>query len=64
MNRIISMLMLAYALGADATTPRANLDRRAKKPAYLAGKKLVMWCFAARAFTASANGWALIPVVK
>ncbi|MDA0767579.1 MAG: hypothetical protein O3A92_12245 [Verrucomicrobia bacterium] len=28
--------------------------------AYLAGKKAVIWCFAAREFTES-NGWSLVP---
>jgi alginate O-acetyltransferase complex protein AlgJ len=47
--------------GSGATPARVNLLRRAKaEPAYLAGKKTVIWCFAAREFTES-NGWSLVP---
>lgn len=47
--------------GSGATPARVNLLRRAKaEPAYLAGKKVVIWCFAAREFTES-TGWSLIP---
>ena len=47
--------------GSGATPARVNLLRRAKaEPAYLAGKKAVIWCFAAREFTES-NGWSLVP---
>ena len=43
--------------GSGATPARVNLLRRAKAdPAYLAGKKAVIWCFAAREFTES-SGW-------
>jgi len=45
--------------GSGATPARVNLMRRAKAdPAYLAGKRLVIWCFAAREFTESA-GWSV-----
>jgi len=47
--------------GSGATQARVNLLRRAKAdPACLAGKKIVIWCFAARDFTESA-GWSLVP---
>ena len=47
--------------GSGATPARVNLLRRAKaEPAYLAGKKVVIWCFAAREFTES-TGWSLVP---
>ena len=47
--------------GSGATPARVNLLRRAKADeAYLAGKKAVIWCFAAREFTES-NGWSLVP---
>ena len=47
--------------GSGATPSRVNLLRRAKAdPAYLAGKKAVIWCFTAREFTESA-GWSLVP---
>ena len=47
--------------GSGATPARVNLLRRAKaEPAYLAGKKAVIWCFAAREFTES-TGWSLVP---
>jgi alginate O-acetyltransferase complex protein AlgJ len=43
--------------GSGATPARVNLLRRAKAdPAYLAGKKVVIWCFAAREFT-EGSGW-------
>ncbi len=47
--------------GSGATPARVNLLRRAKAaPAYLAGKKVVIWCFAAREFSES-SGWSLVP---
>jgi alginate O-acetyltransferase complex protein AlgJ len=47
--------------GSGATPARVNLLRRAKAdPAYLAGKKVVIWCFAAREFTES-SGWSRVP---
>lgn len=50
--------------GSGATPARVNLMRRARAdPAYLAGKKLVIWCFTAREFTEAA-GWSRVPVVK
>ncbi len=48
--------------GSGATPARVNLLRRAKSdPAYLADKKVVIWCFAAREFTES-SGWSLVPL--
>lgn len=47
--------------GSGATPARVNLLRRAKAdPAYLAGKKTIIWCFAAREFTES-QGWSKVP---
>lgn len=50
--------------GSAATQARVNLLRRTQKsPAYLAGKKLVIYCFASREFTES-QGWRKVPIVK
>lgn len=50
--------------GSGATPARVNLMRRAKAdPAYLTGKKVVIWCFAAREFTES-SGWSLVKLVR
>ena len=47
--------------GSGATPARVNLLRRAKAdPSYLANKKWIIWCFAAREFTESA-GWSAVP---
>ena len=47
--------------GSGATPARVNLLRRAKAdPSYLANKKWIVWCFAAREFTESA-GWSPVP---
>ena len=47
--------------GSGATPARVNLLRRARSDSsYLAGKKLIIWCFAAREFTES-SGWSLVP---
>jgi len=49
--------------GSGATPARTELLRRARaNPKYLAGKKLVIWCFSAREFTESL-GWQKVPVV-
>lgn len=49
--------------GSGATPARQNLFMRAKAdPAYLAGKKIVVWCFASREFTQSQQGWRKLPV--
>ena len=51
--------------GSGATPVRINLYRRsAKDPNYLAKKKVVVWCFAAREFTEATEGWAKVPVAK
>lgn len=48
--------------GAGTTVPRIDLARRRDN---LKGKKLVIWCFSARQFTESVNGWMTgVPVVK
>ena len=50
--------------GSGATPARVNLMRRAKAdPTLLAGKKLVIWCFAAREFTES-TGWSVLKLPK
>lgn len=47
--------------GAGTTVPRVDLARRKDN---LKGKKLVVWCFSARQFTESVNGWMTgVPVV-
>jgi hypothetical protein len=51
--------------GSGATPVRFNLYRRSVKDAgYLAKKKIVVWCFAAREFTEATEGWAKAPVAK
>jgi alginate O-acetyltransferase complex protein AlgJ len=48
--------------GSGATSARINLYRKARKdPSYLAGKKAVVWCFAAREFT-QADAWKTVPL--
>ncbi len=48
--------------GSGVTPARIKLFQRAKKdPAYLTGKKVLIWCFAARDFTGT-GGWRNIPV--
>jgi alginate O-acetyltransferase complex protein AlgJ len=47
--------------GSGATPARINLARR---KGGLTGKRLVVWCFAAREFTEAAQGWAEVPVVR
>jgi alginate O-acetyltransferase complex protein AlgJ len=48
-------------LGSGANASRITLARRKDN---LAGKKCVIWCFAARELTESAQGWLKIPVVR
>ena len=49
--------------GSGSTSVRISLDRRARKePDYLAKKKVIVWCFAAREFTESDKGWDKVPV--
>jgi alginate O-acetyltransferase complex protein AlgJ len=51
--------------GSGATPVRVSLYRHSlKNPDYLAKKKIVVWCFAAREFTEATEGWARIPVAK
>ena len=51
--------------GSGATPVRISLYRHSlKNPDYLAKKKVVVWCFAAREFTEATEGWAKIPVAK
>ena len=51
--------------GSGATPVRINLYRRSvKDPGYLAKKKVVVWCFAAREFTEATEGWQKVPVAK
>ncbi len=48
--------------GSGATPARINLLRRAQRnPQFWAGRKWVVWCFAAREFTES-DGWRQVPV--
>jgi hypothetical protein len=49
--------------GSGATSVRITLYRRTRKePDYLAKKKVIVWCFAAREFTESDQGWDKVPV--
>lgn len=51
--------------GSGATPVRITLYRRSlKDAAYLAKKKVAVWCFAAREFTEATEGWAKVPVAK
>ncbi|MDQ6912923.1 MAG: hypothetical protein M3128_08620 [Verrucomicrobiota bacterium] len=51
--------------GSGATAVRVTLYRRGKSdPAYLATKKMVIWCFAAREFTETDQGWVPQPIAK
>jgi len=51
--------------GSGATPVRISLYRHSlKNPSYLAKKKVVVWCFAAREFTEASEGWAKIPIEK
>ena len=49
--------------GSGSTSARISLYRRSRADsAYLAGKKAVVWCFSAREFTESTDGWPPVPV--
>jgi SGNH hydrolase-like domain, acetyltransferase AlgX len=49
--------------GSGSTAVRISLYRRARKdPDYLAKKKVIVWCFTAREFTESDQGWDKVPV--
>lgn len=51
--------------GSGATPVRLNLYRHSVKDlGYLAKKKVVVWCFAAREFTEATEGWAKAPIAK
>jgi hypothetical protein len=51
--------------GSGATPVRVNLYRHSAKDAgYLAKKKVIVWCFAAREFTEATEGWMKVPVAK
>ena len=48
--------------GSGATPARLNLYRKVQQNSnYLTGKKLVVWCFAAREFTET-EGWRVLPI--
>lgn len=51
---------LVAVRGSGSTSARRNLARRKDN---LEGKKLVVWCFAAREFT-EGEGWLKVPVIK
>jgi hypothetical protein len=49
--------------GSGANAVRVSLFRRnVKDPRYLASKKVLIWCFAAREFTEADQDWQLIPL--
>jgi SGNH hydrolase-like domain, acetyltransferase AlgX len=51
--------------GSGVTPVRISLYRHSlKDPGYLAKKKVVVWCFAAREFTEAAEGWGQVPIAK
>lgn len=51
--------------GSGATAVRVSLYRRTRTdPEYLAKKKVIVWCFAAREFTESDQGWVQQPIAK
>jgi alginate O-acetyltransferase complex protein AlgJ len=53
---------LVAVRGSGATSARVNLLRRTQRnPDYWKGKKIVVWCFAAREFTES-EGWKKVPI--
>ncbi len=51
--------------GSGATAVRLSLYRKSNAdPNYLAKRKVVVWCFAAREFTEADQGWVRQPVAK
>ena len=49
--------------GSGATASRVSLYRKARQdPQWISGKKLIIWCFSARDFTAPASNWKIVPV--
>ena len=56
-------LALMARRGSAATTVRIDLARRVRaEPAFLKGKRAVVWCFAARELT-EGSGWRTVPIV-
>ncbi len=51
--------------GSGATPVRISLYRRSRSdPQFLAKKKIVVWCFAAREFTEADQGWVVQPIAR
>ncbi len=51
--------------GSGANAVRVSLSRRnLKDPHYLASKKVLVWCFAAREFTEADQGWQKVPLIR
>jgi hypothetical protein len=51
--------------GSGANAVRVSLFRRnLKDSSYLASKKVLVWCFAAREFTEADQGWQVIPLTR
>lgn len=50
--------------GSGTSSVRINLFRKAKNKDWLNKNKVVIWCFAARDFSESKNGWRKVPVTK
>ncbi|PTX62935.1 alginate O-acetyltransferase complex protein AlgJ [Kordia periserrulae] len=50
--------------GSGTTSVRIDLYRKAKNKDWLGKKKVIIWCFAARNFSESKNGWRKVPVMK
>jgi len=51
------------AAGGGANETRLNLVRKMQaEPDYLEGKRVVIWCFSARAFTNTRKGWLPMPL--
>ncbi len=51
--------------GSGATAVRLSLYRKSNADTnYLAKKKVVVWCFAAREFTEADQGWVRQPIAK
>ncbi len=52
-------------VGGGATNTRLNFVRTMhSSPGYVDNKKVVIWCFTARSFRGSAEGWRLVPLDK
>ena len=48
--------------GANADPDQSGRAQSAPNPEYLEGKRVVIWCFSARAFTNARQGWIPIPL--